>query len=96
MVSGSQAVLDDVICISAVTSSPQAVYQKVLQLAYVDKLLDQVLLAFRDRYKNELDVGALRSLNFGQEFEVGQLCACVCVCVCVRVCVCVCMCVCVL
>lgn len=46
-----------------------AVYQKVLQLAYVDKLLDQVLLAFRDRYKNELDVGALRSLNFGQEFE---------------------------
>uniref|UniRef100_A0A8D8Y3Q0 Signal recognition particle receptor subunit alpha n=1 Tax=Cacopsylla melanoneura TaxID=428564 RepID=A0A8D8Y3Q0_9HEMI len=29
-------------------------FQKILQLSYVDKLLDDVQLEFRDRYKNEL------------------------------------------
>ncbi|XP_011403720.1 PREDICTED: signal recognition particle receptor subunit alpha-like [Amphimedon queenslandica] len=30
------------------------VYQKILQLAYLDKLMEQVQLAFRDKYKNRL------------------------------------------
>lgn len=29
-------------------------YQKILQLAYIDKFLDDVQLEFRDKYKNEL------------------------------------------
>lgn len=29
-------------------------YQKILQLSYLDKLMEQVQLAFRDRYKNKL------------------------------------------
>lgn len=29
-------------------------YQKILQLSYVDKFLNDIHLAFRDRYKNEL------------------------------------------
>jgi len=48
----------------------QVVYQKILQLSYVDKLIDQVHLAFRDKYKNELDSGPFRRMNFGADFEV--------------------------
>jgi signal recognition particle receptor subunit alpha len=29
-------------------------YQKILQLAYIDKFLDDVQLEFRDKYKNDL------------------------------------------
>lgn len=29
-------------------------YQKILQLAYVDKFLSDIHLEFRDKYKNEL------------------------------------------
>lgn len=32
-------------------------YQKILQLSYVDKFLDDVHLEFRDRYKNDLSAG---------------------------------------
>lgn len=46
-----------------------AVYQKMIQLAYVDKLLEQVQLAFRDRYKNELANGACLALDFSREFN---------------------------
>merc|ERR1712002_329460 len=31
-------------------------YQKILQLSYVDKLLEDLQLEFRDKYKNELDL----------------------------------------
>lgn len=50
--------------------APQAVYQNIVQLSYVDKLLDQVSLAFRDQYKNELAIGAFRKVNFGDYFQV--------------------------
>ena len=47
------------------------VYQKILKLAYVDKLLDQVHLVFRDRYKNEVVGGAYgHQFDFSQEFKV--------------------------
>ena len=49
----------------------QVVYQKILKLAYVDKLLDQVHLVFRDRYKNEVVGGAYgHQFDFSQEFKV--------------------------
>lgn len=41
-------------------------YQKILQLSYVDKFLNDVHLEFRDRFKNELE-GASWFSNF--EFE---------------------------
>ncbi|KAJ8280371.1 hypothetical protein GJAV_G00053740 [Gymnothorax javanicus] len=49
-------------------------FQKILTLTYVDKLIDDVQLHFRDRYKNELEQkGALKLLNgsfeFGDEFQ---------------------------
>lgn len=48
-------------------------FQKILTLTYVDKLIDDVQLHFRDLYKNELEQkGALKLLNnnfdFGQDF----------------------------
>ena len=53
----------------------QAVYQKIVQLSYIDKLLEQVSLAFRDRYKNELVSGPFRMVNFTSEFNVSvRLC----------------------
>ena len=49
----------------------QVVYQNILKLAYVDKLLDQVHLVFRDRYKNEVVGGAYGTqMDFSQEFKV--------------------------
>lgn len=51
----------------------QVAYQSILKLSYVDKLLDQVLLAFRDRYKNQLtSEGYNPSLyaGFAQTFKV--------------------------
>lgn len=30
------------------------IYQKILQLSYVDKFLDEIRLRFRDAYKNQL------------------------------------------
>ena len=50
----------------------QAVYQKILQLSYVDKLIDQVHLVFRDKYKNELATGPYQRMNFGADFEVRE------------------------
>jgi len=34
--------------------SLQVAYQKILQLGYIDKLLQQTQLLYRDKYKNEL------------------------------------------
>ena len=48
----------------------QVVYQNILKLSYVDKLLDQVHLAFRDRYKNEIMSAAYSKMNFSGEFQV--------------------------
>ena len=39
-------------------------YQKILQLSYVDKFLDEIKLKFRDAYKNEL-----QSKNWGSSYE---------------------------
>lgn len=47
-------------------------YQKILQLAYVDKFLSDVHLEFRDKYKNELVSRANRSFqqyDFLHEFQ---------------------------
>lgn len=55
----------------------QAAYQSIVTLSYVDKLIDQVSLAFRDKYKNELVSGPLRMVNFSQDFHVslrGHIC----------------------
>lgn len=41
-------------------------YQRILQLAYVDKFLSDVHLEFRDKYKNELMSRASRSF---QEYD---------------------------
>lgn len=38
-------------------------YQKILQLAYVDKFLSDIHLEFRDKYKNELISRANRSFH---------------------------------
>lgn len=39
-------------------------YQKILQLSYVDKFLNDIHLEFRDKYKNELADG-----KYFQEFQ---------------------------
>lgn len=39
-------------------------YQKILQLSYVDKFLNDIHLAFRDKYKNDLSDG-----RYYQEFN---------------------------
>jgi len=39
-------------------------YQKILQLGYIDKLLQQTQLLYRDKYKNELLQGAAIQLLF--------------------------------
>ena len=44
-------------------------YQKNLQLGYVDKLLTDIQIEFRDKYKNELEVGSLQSCNFDEDFN---------------------------
>ncbi|XP_042342703.1 signal recognition particle receptor subunit alpha [Plectropomus leopardus] len=44
-------------------------FQKILTLTYVDKLIDDVQLHFRDRYKNELEQsGALKLIENNFEF----------------------------
>ena len=46
-------------------------FQKILQLAYVDKFLSDIHLEFRDKYKNELTAQGreFNSFNFGDNFE---------------------------
>lgn len=46
-------------------------FQKILQLAYIDKFLSDVHLEFRDKYKNELTQQGreFNSFNFGENFQ---------------------------
>lgn len=46
-------------------------FQKILQLAYIDKFLSDVHLEFRDKYKNELTSQGreFNSFNFGENFH---------------------------
>nr|XP_022899959.1 signal recognition particle receptor subunit alpha homolog [Onthophagus taurus] len=46
------------------------VYQKILQLSYVDKFLNDIHLEFRDKYKNDLSDGKyFREFNFRNSFN---------------------------
>lgn len=48
----------------------QVAYQADLALSYVDKLLSDVQLEFRDKYKNDLQSKNIyRSFNFGDDFQ---------------------------
>lgn len=46
-------------------------FQKILQLAYIDKFLSDVHLEFRDKYKNELTAQGreFHNFNFGDQFH---------------------------
>ncbi|CAF4857024.1 signal recognition particle receptor subunit alpha homolog [Pieris napi] len=45
-------------------------YQKILQLSYVDKFLNDIHLEFRDKYKNDLQSGHLATdFNFKASFD---------------------------
>lgn len=45
-------------------------YQAELALSYTDKLLNDVQLEFRDKYKNELTAGNLMAnFDFGNDFQ---------------------------
>lgn len=45
-------------------------YQKILQLSYVDKFLDDVHLEFRDKYRNHLNVSDFfTNYDFSHEFQ---------------------------
>ncbi|XP_068687236.1 signal recognition particle receptor subunit alpha-like [Montipora capricornis] len=44
-------------------------FQKTLQLSYVDKLLNDIQLEFRDKYKDELEAGIMRSYEFNDDFN---------------------------
>lgn len=53
-----------------------AAYQKILQLSYVDKFIDDVHLAFRDKYKDELQNGRyFQVFSFVDTFKVLQAAA---------------------
>ncbi|EDO46043.1 predicted protein [Nematostella vectensis] len=44
-------------------------FQKILQLSYIDKLLNDIQLEFRDKYKDELNQGIIRNFEFSDEFN---------------------------
>lgn len=44
-------------------------YQKNLQLSYIDKLLTEIQLAFRDKYKDDLEMGKMRNYDFEENFN---------------------------
>ena len=44
-------------------------FQKILHLSYVDKLLDDIQLEFRDKFKNDLKSGVTATYQFDQEFK---------------------------
>jgi signal recognition particle receptor subunit alpha len=46
----------------------QVGYQNNLQLSYMDKLLSDIQLAFRDKYKDELEKGEMRNFEFQESF----------------------------
>merc|ERR1711937_321842 len=42
-------------------------YQNFLQISYIDKLLNEIMIRFRDQYKNELESGLIS--NLGASFD---------------------------
>ena len=46
----------------------QVGYQNILQLSYIDKLLTDIQLEFRDRYKNRLEHDLFSSFDFDDVF----------------------------
>ena len=46
----------------------QVAFQKTLQLSYIDKLLNDIQLEFRDKYKDELEAGVMRNYEFNEDF----------------------------
>eukprot|EP00794_Sanderia_malayensis_P011040 gene11040-12205_t len=44
-------------------------YQKNLQLAYVDKLLTDIQIEFRDKYRESLSLGSTAPCNFDDDFQ---------------------------
>ncbi|EDV19604.1 uncharacterized protein TRIADDRAFT_33282 [Trichoplax adhaerens] len=44
-------------------------YQKIVQLLYIDKLISDVHLAFRDKYKDRLSTGTYRKFDFDVEYQ---------------------------
>ena len=51
-------------------------YQKMLPLSYLDKLLDEIQLRFRDKYLQDLKESSFfRSFDFAAEFEEERRCA---------------------
>lgn len=46
----------------------QVGYQNILQLSYIDKLLTDIQLEFRDRYKNRLEHDLFSSFDFDEVF----------------------------
>lgn len=47
----------------------QVAFQKILQLSYIDKLLNDIQLEFRDKYKEDLSQGVIRNYEFAEEFN---------------------------
>lgn len=47
----------------------QVAFQKTLQLSYVDKLLNDIQLEFRDKYKDDLEAGVMRNYEFNEDFN---------------------------
>ena len=47
----------------------QVAFQKTLQLSYIDKLLNDIQLEFRDKYKDELEAGVMRNYEFNDDFN---------------------------
>ena len=46
-------------------------YQKILQLMYIDKFLNDIQLEFRNKYKDVLEVGSLYggSFDFNSDYQ---------------------------
>lgn len=47
----------------------QVAFQKTLQLSYIDKLLNDIQLEFRDKYKDDLEAGVMRNYEFNEDFN---------------------------
>ena len=48
----------------------QVAYQKILQLSYVDKFLNDIQMEFRNKYKDDLQMGKIsRNFDFEENFR---------------------------
>lgn len=49
----------------------QVAYQKILQLSYIDKFLNDIQLEFRNKYKDDLTHGNVsRNYDFTETFQL--------------------------